>query len=241
MKNIEENLQNLGLNEKQTKVYLACLELGSASIAELAEKSGVKRTSIYNFLEELINKGFVSEIKQDDQILLIATEPQVLVKKAQQQLLDTQAVLPELLAMFNLPGNKPKVKFYQGIAGLKKTYEETLKSTEPIYAFSDFEKMMSIMPEWMWNYADERTKRGIELICIAQEGEWARKIEKTNPKHKRQMKIVRGVNFETEINIYQNTVAILSFRKPYCGVVIEDAAIAQTLKSVWQLLWNSQK
>jgi len=90
----------------------------------------------------------------------------------------------------------------------------------------------------MWNYADRRTAAGIELKSISQEGEWGRKIEATNPKHKRQIKFVKNINFETEVNIYQNTVAILSFRKPYCGVIIEDAAIAQTLKSVWQMLWD---
>src|SRR3989344_833046 len=144
MQNITETLINLGLNEKQAKVYLACLELGSATIAELAEKSGVKRTSIYNFLEELIHKGFISELHQDGQILLIAEDPKLLIKKSQEQLLGAQKIFPELLAMFNRPGNKPKVHFYQGIAGLKKVYEETLKSREPIYAFTDYEKLMPL-------------------------------------------------------------------------------------------------
>jgi len=53
MNQLNETLLQMGLNEKEAKVYLACLELGGATIAEIAEKSGVKRTSIYNFLEEL--------------------------------------------------------------------------------------------------------------------------------------------------------------------------------------------
>lgn len=241
MKNLINTLKNLGLNEKQAKVYLACLELGSATVAELAEKSEIKRTSIYNFLEELIHRGFLSEIKQDGQILLIAEDPQILVKKAEEQLLDTKSAFPELMAMFNRPGNKPKVYFYQGIAGLRKIYQETLKSKEPIYAFSDFEKMMPLMEKWMWNYAAERARRGIAFISITKEGLWARKAEARSKEHKRQMKIVSGVNFDTEINIYENKVAILSFQQPYAGVIIEDVAIAQTLKSIWQMLWNTIK
>src|SRR3989344_921517 len=155
MDNLLKNLENLGLNEKQAKVYLACLELGSASVGEIAEKSGVKRTSIYNFLEDLINKGFLSEIKQDEQLLLIAEDPKTLEQKVKSNLTGIQNIMPELLGMFNRPGNKPKVHFYQGIAGLQKIYEETLKSKESIYAFSDFEKMMPLMEEWMWNYATE--------------------------------------------------------------------------------------
>jgi len=42
--------------------------------------------------------------------------------------------------------------------------------------------------------------------------------------------------FETEVNIYGNKVALISFRRPYAGVIIEDRAIAQTLKSVWKVI-----
>lgn len=239
MDNLLNNLQNLGLNEKQAKVYLACLELGSATIAEVSEKSGVKRTSIYNFIEDLIKKGFLSEIKQDEQILLIAEDPKALEQKVKHNLTNIQGVMPELLAMFNRPGNKPKVHFYQDIAGLKKIYEETLKSKESIYAFSDFEKMMPLMEDWMWDYAQERADKGIAFVCIAKEGPWARKALNRAKEHKREMKIVKDVNFDTEINIYENKIAILSFQRPYAGIIIEDVAIAQTLKSIWQMLWNS--
>ena len=79
-------LQNLGIQEKQAKVYLACLELGSATIQELAQKSKVKRTSIYNFLEELKNLGLITEIKEGKKLLLIPENPETVVKRAEQRL-----------------------------------------------------------------------------------------------------------------------------------------------------------
>lgn len=242
MENIQNILENLGLNEKQAKVYLACLELGSASVAEVAEKSEVKRTSIYNFLEELINKGFVSEIHQDDQILLVAEDPKILEEKARQNLIEAQTALPELLAMFNRPGNKPKVHYYQGIHGLKKIYEDTLITmsgqTGTIYAFSDFDRMMPLMENFLWDYAKRRAADNISFLSVAKDGAWTRKVMQRDKEQKRQVKLATGVNFETEINIYGNRVALLSFQKPYAGVIIEDAAIAQTMKSIWQLLWD---
>lgn len=39
------SLRQFGLNEKQAKVYLACLELGSASVQKIAKKAGVERTN----------------------------------------------------------------------------------------------------------------------------------------------------------------------------------------------------
>lgn len=239
MNNLQKTIENLGLNEKQAKVYLACLELGSATVAEVAEKAEVKRTSIYNFLEELIAKGYLSEIKQDDKILLVAEDPKALEQKAKNHLESVQGVMPELMAMFNRSGNKPKVHFYQGIAGIKKIYEETLKSQEPIYAFSDFEKMMPLMEEWMWDYAQRRAASGISFLSIAKDGPWARKAEAKGEEQRRKMKIAKDVGFDTEINIYENKVALLSFERPFAGVIIEDIAIARTLKSIWQMLWKT--
>ena len=238
MENFLKIVQQLGLNEKQAHEYMACLELGSATVAELAKKSGVKRTSIYNFMEDLVSRGFLSEVTRGDQAMFVAENPQALLKKAQEQLTNTQEALPQLLALFNLAGNKPKVHFYQGIDGLQKIYEATWASKEPIYAFSDYKKMMNLMEKWMWKYAEERTKRGIKFFCIAKDGPWAKKMVIKNVEHKREMKIVKEGTFDTEINIYENKVAMMSFQRPFAGVIIEDAAIAQTLKSIWQMLWT---
>ena len=48
-----EALEAYGLNKKQAKVYLACLELGLATVQDLAKRSGVRRTTIYSLLDEL--------------------------------------------------------------------------------------------------------------------------------------------------------------------------------------------
>ena len=64
-------------------------------------------------------------------------------------------------------------------------------------------------------------------------------LVRARKEHKREIKIAESVNFETEINIYGNKIALLSFQRPYAGVIIEDIAIAQTHRSIWQLLWDN--
>lgn len=240
MSDLNQTLITLGLSDKEVKVYLACLELGSATIQEIATKAGIKRTSIYNFLDEMKGKGLVSEIKQSGRVMIIAEDPNTLVQRMETQMRDLQTVLPDLMGIFNRPGNKPKVKYYQGLEGLKKIYQDTLETKETIYAFGDYEDLMTTMdPDYMWAYADERARRGIGIFTIAKKGEWATKAMKRNKAQKREMKLVDKVEFDTEVNIYGNKVALLSFHRPYAGVIIEDRAIAETMKSIWKLVWNS--
>jgi HTH-type transcriptional regulator, sugar sensing transcriptional regulator len=242
MKNILSTLFDAGIEEKQAKVYLACLELGQATVQELSHKSGVKRTSIYNFLEEMKARGLVSEIRRGKKVILIPENPNNLKSKAEQVAHSLGDVVPELMSIFNTPGNKPKISYYEGIAGLKKIYEDTLKVQQPIYGFADAEEMMKVMrPEYMWKYADKRSALGIDYSVIVKKGVWAEEAIKRNKSQRRYTKTVENVKFATEIDIYGDKVGIYSFRVPYAGVIIEDKAIAQTMMSIWRLLWGLLK
>jgi len=240
MEDLIKNLQNLGLNKTEIKIYLALLELGSASVRKIAQKTDVKRTNIYNFIEGLKAKELLTEIKEGNKSIFIPENPQTLVKKAENNLKNIKSDIPELMSIFNLPGSKPKIKFYQGIGGVKRIYEDTLITNETIYEFSDYEKMFSVIePEWLWNYPPRRASKKIKAYSIAKYGPWAKKIKAKDKEHLRQTKFVKNSQFDTEINIYGNKVAMISFRRPYAGVIIEDVAIANTMRTIWKGWWEN--
>ena len=51
-------LQNVGLDEKTAKVYMAVLALGTSSVKTIAEKAELKRPTVYLHLDELMQKGY---------------------------------------------------------------------------------------------------------------------------------------------------------------------------------------
>jgi len=242
MSTINNTLQSLGIDAKQAQVYLACLELGSGTIAEVAKKSGIKRTSIYNFLDEMKQKGLVSEITEKGKTILVAEDPNNLVTKTHRQYETMKSALPELMGIFNLPGNKPKVKFYQGEEGVLAVYNEMLKTGETVYGFSDYEKMFeSVKNVNLWVVPTARVKKKIKFYNIAKNGPRGREIKLHDYEQLRETKLVDKVDFETDINIFGNKVGMISFRQPLACVVVEDSAIAQTLRSVWKAWWATLK
>ncbi len=241
MKYLLDSLTKLGIQPRQAEVYLACLELGSATIQELAQKSKVKRTSIYNFLEEMKNLGLLTEIKKNKKLLLAPENPETVLKRAQERLNEVQKALPEILSIFNRPTKKPKVRFYQGLEGLRAAYADYSVPDGKIYGFTDYEKMFETLPEdFLWQAGPEaRVKNKCFFYCIAKDGPKGRLIKDKDQQQLRKTRLVPDIDFETEINIYENKVSLISFRKPYAAVIIEDKAIAQTMKSIWNLVWNS--
>jgi sugar-specific transcriptional regulator TrmB len=80
MNNIQLSLQNIGLSEMETAVYIAALELGEGTMQELAQKSQVKRATIYTFIEKLKKSGLILQTKRKKRTLYIAAHPNMLME-----------------------------------------------------------------------------------------------------------------------------------------------------------------
>lgn len=234
-------LETLRLGEPQTLVYLAALELGEASIQELSRKSGIKRTTIYNFIDALKERGFLSEIKRNKQRLFSAIDPNQLLELEQLRIREWQAIMPELLAIQNIARNKPRVTYYEGTKNVLAVYEDQLKEKKPIFTYEDLEFMQLGMPDSFYEgWPGERAKRNIPLQSIFRDSTASREKSKRNIRELRKSKFIKSETpWRTGINIYGNKVAFMRFKKnnAVC-VLIEDEDIAETMRSTWQSLWQ---
>ena len=68
-------LLELGLTDKEAGVYLAMLELGPASVQEIARKSGVNRSTSYLTIEALKERGLASSSTRGKKMLFTAESP----------------------------------------------------------------------------------------------------------------------------------------------------------------------
>ncbi len=57
-------LQKIGFSDKEAAVYLASLELGPATILELAKKAKVKRPTVHVLVEGFIKRGLASSFEK---------------------------------------------------------------------------------------------------------------------------------------------------------------------------------
>ena len=54
------NLEVLGLNKNESKLYQSLLVLKKAGASDLAKDSGVPLSRVYDYLNSLMEKGFIS-------------------------------------------------------------------------------------------------------------------------------------------------------------------------------------
>ncbi|MDO8522626.1 MAG: helix-turn-helix domain-containing protein [bacterium] len=233
-------IRSLDLSESEIAVYLATLELGEAQIQDISRKSGVKRTSIYNFIDNLKERRLLSEIKKGKRRLFSATSPHHLLEQQKSKVSSVEKLIPQLLAIQNNVKSKPHVSFYEGIEGIKEIYRMTLRDKQTIYAWEDLDRTHDALGKFFTSYPDERAEKNIPARCIDRDTPFAREFTaKNNIRLARESRFVSSKEFGTEINIFGNKVAFFSYNKtnPF-GVVIDDAGIAKTLKIAWTELWD---
>src|SRR4030042_5992747 len=166
---INKDLEQLGLSEKEAKVYLAVLELGEANIQQIAQKSGVKRTTAYDIINSLKEKRLLTEITKGKKAFFSAEDPRKLERQLDEKKETLKKILPELLSITNLLDTKPHIKFYEGNDGIKEVYKDTLDyPDQELLAWVSQEAVVGFDVEWLDKYyVSKRLEKKIWVRVIA--------------------------------------------------------------------------
>ncbi len=127
----EKFLEELGLSEKEAKVYLALVQVDSDSIQNISQKTKINRTTVYPVLESLKKKGLVSEVQVDKKVHYEAAPPERLETFVERQkvVLEERSarlkdVIPQIKSIQREQGERPIVKLFEGRDGAISAYTE---------------------------------------------------------------------------------------------------------------------
>lgn len=233
-------LINLGFEDKEARIYLALLELGAAGILAIAQKSGVNRASIYYIIEKMKERGTVTHVEKRGKDVYMAVKPSLLLAQQKRHLKDFEHVLPELSDLRSHAGKRPAVRFFEGIEAVKSIYEDTLTAKTEILNYANSREIRDHWPEYDTEYVARRAAKQIHLRGIAPNDEQGRKVQKEDIQYVRETRLIdpKKLNFNNEIKIYDNKVAMMSFASDVFGVIIESQDMAQTQRAIFEMAWS---
>lgn len=241
-------LVSLGLSEKEATVYLTLLPMGTASVSEIARQSGMNRTTGYHILNSLIGKGLVSISGKEPKQEYIAESPDQIITLLQKQkenaeelMRNAENIVPQLKSMHNI-SDRPRVRFYEGVTGLKEVYEDTLTSHETIRAYATVDDMHHALPNYFPRYYSRRIGKGIRIRAIIPKTKMGIERASLDEVEGRETALIPPDEyyFSPEINIYDNKVMIASWREKL-GIIIESTEIADAMKKIYELAWVQAK
>ena len=97
----------MDLSEKQAEGYLAILKTGKCSVTEAAARAGIKRTTCYDIINDLMNKKLVEQTYIGKRKAYTGADPHALIESQEEKLQDARKIVPFLNAFFDEDVNKP--------------------------------------------------------------------------------------------------------------------------------------
>lgn len=242
---LKKKLEEIGLNEKEAKVYIATLELGQGSASEIAKKAGVNRATTYFTLENLMKIGLVSASNEEKKQMFVPEDPAQLenIITKQQQALEAKkqslkGLVEELNSINSASIKKPIVKYYLGKEGIMRMAKSSFDFTknEIMYlAFSLDELKNFLSTEENNTLKDQRLKNLTKLQSIYNSKSETQESKPYNLRIK-----IDGTKypFPGDIAVYKDKIRLTSY-KDQIGIIIENKDIAETLTSVFKLAIES--
>jgi len=250
---MEKELEQLGLSDKEVKVYLAALALGPAPAGKIAKQAGIKRPNTYVVLEHLIILGLVSEVVISKEKFFKAEGPEKLknlTKKMRRKVIAAELKLEELLPELKVIQKRliepPKIVFYQGTLGVKNILEDLSASREPSYIFGASEEIIKTLGSTKLSELMEETDRLRELAgrpmsyYVTDKGVTDIKHFKTEKTAAHEIKFLpQTVKPRSAIMLYENKLAVINVSEPIFAAVIESTEVVELVKMMYQLIWKS--
>lgn len=242
---IDKDLQALGLNEKEAKVYIASLELGQATVQNIAAKADIKRPTTYFIIESLMDRGLMSSFYQGKRQYFLAETPERIADVIDKEISDLEIrkesfkrLLPQLQSINNRDKTKPVVKYYEGKDGVLKMVEEHIERSRGQKSFMAYSK------DIVNNFASQneltsiRNKRLGKNIAVKTIYTYSQGDVSETPNSERVRLSSQDFPITCDIAVYEDKLRIASLQDRVIGVVIEDKEIAKSFQSIFELAWK---
>lgn len=247
-------LEKLGLNRSEAKVYLALLELDSSSAGIITDKARVSPSKIYGVLEKLLQKGLVSYIIKGKTRFYRAASPHKLEEYLEQEkegisrkeeLLEK--MLPSLKRAQALAGEKQEAEMFVGFPAMKNAYhtmyDAAKKGDEHLVFLRSGEEEGKPDAVLFFNRLHRKSlEAGLTRKLLSRDTPSARKLFLEGAYAKRKNDQVRFIDICPEgINILNDFVLFMHLaERPIC-VLVSSRQMAEDYRRLFYELWGLAK
>src|SRR3989338_6133867 len=247
------DLHKVGLTGGEIKVYNALLELGETTRTELAQKSGISPSKIYDVCNRLVEKGLINSVKKNGIIHFSVASPNRIkdfIEQKEEEIKNEKEILnnmlPDLLLKYNKTKDKTDIEVFYGWEGMKTIYSEISESLSKrdenlIFGASmgrDHKKADQFFSHYYTKV--EKKKYNIKIIF---NDEVRGHVERTNYFVKSKIHEVRYLhqNTFTELNVYKNTVLIIMLLEKPIIIRIKNKDACDSFRKFFDTMWKIAK
>lgn len=239
---IDRVLMELGFQDTEARFYLAALELGQAPVSDIAKKAEISRTNAYDVFARLLEQGLVTQMggASGKTMLVVAEAPEQLLAIFEERRRKLQSVMPELLCLHNRSVTKPKVRFYQGVEGIKTVLNDTIacrsKNLRSILSIRDLYQVPGRV--WMDDLVRRRIEARVFLRVIRSPINDLDDLWPDSSDDLRELRFAPSAfAFTMTTYIFDEKVAVISSQRENFAMTIESEEFTNLQGNLFEALW----
>ncbi len=241
---IDQQLSILGFSDKEAKVYQSLLVYGPSPASTLARLSGIKRTSMYDILNTLLEKNLIITFNQGTYTYFAIDDLNKLLLYEKEKL-NTAKDLIENLKSLQRNQNTIAVNYYVGKEGYTEMYEDILKARpKEIMVWIHLDNFYKILdPVFEDNWTKERVKKKIYARLIMQKTPMAEKFKSDDQINYRETRLVDPAlyPFATTGFLYENHTTFFDSSANITGIRIRQPGFFLMQKQMFEMAWSKLK
>ncbi len=241
MSTLVEELTKMGLPEREAAVYIVLLELGPTGALQISRRTGLNRPVVYSLLESLKVRGLVEiQLTGIKRKFAPASPDQFDAIMADHKRTFTR-ILPELLALYKLKGERSQTKYFEGVRGIQTVYEEllrSLKSGEPYYIMAKQENWESIDMGWLEDFIERRARRNFDTRIIFENTERGKLNKRLEGALNQRVRLISAPLVADSI-VSPLSYIVHDFEPPITTVVIQNENIIKSQLALFRYIWDT--
>ncbi len=247
-----QTLEKIGLSKAEIKVYLSLLELGSVPSGKITKETNLIKSTVYETIRRLQQKGLVSYIIKEGMKHFEAAEPDRIIdfihenkRKLDETEKEAKKLVHELKEGFDILKPQAEAHVLEGIEGFKTMRRDVLRNANGEHLLiGAISREDEVIPGFFKEWNKTRQKKKIKMRILHKESARKKAMVK---------KELMGKHFETKflpeelespaiINIYGDRVVNVLWKKnyPICFLLI-NKEIADSHRKYFNYLWKLAK
>lgn len=255
---IVSKLIELGLTERQAKVYMVLARSGDMRIHTIVNATELPRSTIYEDIAALRKKGLIEEIVDEKHKEIRAFPLNTLKQNMHEKIsaiehnLSTIDDIESAVEKLSIIGSEPAVavRYYKGRSGARQLLWNSLKATQEVYVYSEWGRGEYVGVEFYRRFVAESKRRNLKEKVITLNNERVlRSITKHigSPIARTHLADIHCVDPEEiaikgETFIYDNVYAQIFLKdKTISGFEIESTKFVAMQRSMFESYWRATK
>ncbi len=233
---IIKTLEKLGFSPNEIKTYLSLNDHGSTKAGKISKLAKIDRSSCYNALKLLQEKGLVSYVMIGKVKWFQVTGPRRLLDYLHEQEEDIKEILPELQERHQAQKIEGQVRLFKGLKGIRSIFMDIVRTGKDNYVFGSEGQFSEKLPEFALQFARMKKEKKFKTYLLCRKDR--KEIDAPMSNHKYLPNISES---PAVTNIYGDKIAIIIWTDEPEGIIIENPSAAKAYKSYFDFMWKNGK